>query len=91
MRSCHSVFTDQFIFRTVLVRANNQGNMSGNTGGQITLGRGKFTILFQVEGKKVGNKFCKIANDKHGDITGIYRKKGFIKGETLKISDKNKH
>ena len=30
-------------------------------------------------------KFCKIGDGNHGDITGIYRKKSFIKGEALRL------
>ena len=38
------------------------------------------------KGRRWGNcKFCKIADGKHGDIMGIYRKKGFIKGEALRL------
>ena len=39
---------------------------------------------FEFEGKRVGNcKFCKIADGNHGDITVIYRKKGFYKRRSI--------
>ena len=54
-----------------------QGNMLENTREWIKFSapwEGKFTTLFQVRGKRVGNcKFCKIVDGNHGDITGIYR------------------
>ena len=40
----------------------------------------------------MGNcKFCKIANGNHGDITGIDRKKAFIKGEALNVFQELTH
>ena len=34
----------------------------------------------------MGNcKFCKIAGGNHGNIMGIYRKKGFLKGGALRL------
>ena len=39
---------------------------------------------FSSKGRRWGNcKFCKIADGKQGDITGIYREKCFIKGECI--------
>ena len=93
MRSCHSVSTDQFIIleRFLCEPRANQGNMSGNTRGYIGFsapGEGKthdIVLVRREEGGRWNCKFCKIADGKHGDIMGIYRKKGFIKGEALRL------
>ena len=91
MRSCHSVFTDQFIFRTVFVRAPGQpgkyvGEYKGIYWFLCPWGGENSRHCFSSKGRRRGNcKFCKIADGKHGDIMGIYRKKGFIKGEALRL------
>ena len=50
-------------------------------------GEGKIhDIVLSSKGRGWGNcKFCKIAEGNHGNIMGIYRKKGFIKGEPLRL------
>ena len=43
-------------------------------------------VVLRSKGRGWGNcKFCKITDGNHGDVTGIYRKKGFLKGEALRL------
>ena len=49
-------------------------------------GEGKNHDVVLSSGRGWGNcKLCKIADGNQGDVTGIYLKKGFIKGEALRL------